>query len=145
MPGELLELATMSALVGAVPGVDVLSMRTTHDSVGISSASRAVEWVPVVSVEIHTASMLDAECLLDRLGLFGDATRAWETAGKHGEGPRLWQAWAGWVASASDDVPVSVAVVASAEIPVEDPYDPTTDPWSREHNAAEAVPAGAVA
>jgi hypothetical protein len=143
MSGELIDLATVAALVGAVPDVPVLSMRVEHDDVDVHDEWR--RYFRIVRVSIHAASMPDAELLLDRLGLVGDANRAWETEAKYGVGPLLWQAWTGWIATASDDLPVSVEVIASAEIPVEDPYDPATDPWSPERPAAEADRAGAVA
>lgn len=147
MAGELLlELATYAALVGAVPDVEAMSLRVTHDEVPVREGDHITEWASVVSVEIHTASLLDAHCLMDRLGFVSEPARTWDRPGAHGQEPRRWRQWAGWATSASHDIPVSVAVTASAAIPAGDePYDPTDDPWSREHNAAEAVPAGAVA
>jgi hypothetical protein len=135
MSGELIELATVAALVGAVPDVSVLSVRVDHSDVKVPDERRA--YTRIVSVDVHAASVLDAHALMDRWGLYGDPVKTWETEPEQYQPGRVWRQWAGWIASASDDLPVSVQVTAAEDIIEAAPSDDVSAP--------RGVPVGAVA
>lgn len=132
MSGELIELATIAALVGAVPDVEVISVQVKHDSVYSQDEPYSV---PVVSVYIHAGSTRDARHLLDVFDLFTEPVTSEETHEWYDGRPRRRCEWTGWLASASYDVPVSVQVLAFETVTAEAvPADP-----------ADADLAGAVA
>lgn len=107
MTARLIDLAAVAAVVGAVEDVEALSVRVASET-EITDGGR---WIEVLVIDVHADSQADGARLAGVLGLPEVEGRT--TVNDYDPRQMVWRKWRGWVASASQSVPVSVQVTGS--------------------------------
>ena len=108
------EASWVAELLIRLPEVEILSLRVSYDRLYFGS-----DTVPVVMLDVHARTLIDAEALVSALHL---AKVDHDDLGPvHANDPeRVWHTWTGWAHEGSRQAACRVEVNAAEQIPAED-------------------------
>lgn len=108
------EASWVAELLILLPEVELLSLRVGWDRMWFGSDS-----VPVVTLDVHARTLIDAEALVSALHL-AEVDQDDLLSSKATDPERVWHTWTGWAHEGSRQAACWVEVTAAERIPAED-------------------------
>jgi hypothetical protein len=104
------ELVWAAVLLDGCPNVEVLTVRVESDSFWLGG-----DRVPVIALDVHAASQVDAATLAESLLLReNEGERRYTTSPDYGTSE--WRTWEGWVPDGSREAAAWVAVTGADRV-----------------------------